>query len=203
MKDYIKDLSPNAERRFFSEPVGFEKREEGEDENVIEGYAAVFNKDSQDFGGWHERIAPGAFSDVLKDDAVALFNHDSNFVLGRNGKNVTITQDETGLKYRIKLPDTSFAKDMRELIKEGIVHQSSFAFTVSEQEWKHSKDDSPSVRTITKIKRLYDVSPVVSPAYLDATVGARSFTASKPEEGKQLEEPLTADLMDFKIKINN
>ena len=37
MKDYIKDLSPNAERRFFSEPVGFEKREEGEDENVIEG----------------------------------------------------------------------------------------------------------------------------------------------------------------------
>ena len=70
MKDYIKNIN-EGERRFFAEPVAFEKREDGEDENVIEGYAAVFNKDSEDFGGWHERIAPGAFSDVLKDNAVA------------------------------------------------------------------------------------------------------------------------------------
>ena len=200
MKDYIKQLSPNAERRYFSEPVGFETREEGINENVIEGYAAVFNKDSEDFGGWHERIAPGAFSDVLNDDAVALFNHDMNLVLGRNGKNVTITQDDTGLKYRVTLPDTQLARDTRQLIKDGIIHQSSFAFTVLEQEWRHSeKKDEPSVRTIKKIKRLYDVSPVTSPAYPDATVGARSFEADKPQEE---EEPLTADLINFKLLIN-
>ena len=197
MKDYVKQLSPNAERRFLAEPMGFEKREEAEDENVIEGYAAVFDKDSEDFGGWHERIAPGAFSSVLKDNAVALFNHDMNLVLGRNGVNLTLSEDGVGLKYKVKLPDTQLGKDTRQLIKDGIISQSSFAFTVEEQEWRHSKDE-PSVRTIKKIKRLYDVSPVTSPAYPDATVGARSFEAEK-----QNDEPfMTADEMDFKIKIN-
>ena len=192
MKDYIKNIQ-DCERRFFTEPVSFRS----EEENIIEGYAAVFNSDSQDFGGWHERIAPDAFSDVLKDDAVALFNHDMNYVLGRNGVNVTLSQDERGLKYTIKLPDTSFAKDLRNLIKEGIIHQSSFAFTVKEQEWQHNKDTA-SVRTVKKVKRLYDVSPVTTPAYADATVGARSFEANKPKE----EDQLTADMMEFKIIIN-
>ncbi len=200
MKDYIKNYT-DAERRFFTEPVAFEKREDGVDENVIEGYAAVFNKNSEDFGGWHERIAPGAFSDVLKDNAVALFNHDMNLVLGRNGVNVSLTQDENGLKYKVQLPDTSLAKDLRELVKKGIIHQSSFAFTVAEQEWKHN-DKQPSVRTITRIKRLYDVSPVTSPAYPDATVGARSFEANKPKEEEQ-GETMTPELLDWFIKIKN
>lgn len=196
MKDYIKQLSPNAERRFFDNPVGFEKREDGEDENVIEGYAAVFNRDSEDFGGWHERIAPGAFSEVLQDNAVALFNHDMNLVLGRNGVNVTLSQDEKGLRYKVKLPDTTLARDLKQLVKEGIIHQSSFAFTVEEQEWKHT-DKEPSVRTINKIKRLYDVSPVTSPAYPDATVGARSFEANKPKE-----EPIeSVDILEMELTI--
>ncbi len=195
MKDYINNYT-DAERRFFSEPVGFEKREGGVDENVIEGYAAVFNKDSEDFGGWHERIAPGAFSEVLKDNAVALFNHDMNLVLGRNGVNLKITEDATGLKYRLKLPDTSFAKDLRQLIKDEIIHESSFAFTVAAQEWKHT-DKQPSVRTITKVKRLYDVSPVTRPAYKDATVGARNFEASKPkEEGPRV----SAEVYEIELK---
>lgn len=197
MKDYIKSLSPNAERRFYESKVEFEKRDDGMDENVIEGYAAVFNKDSEDFGGWVERIAPGAFSEVLNDNAVALFNHDMNYVLGRNGVNVTLSEDETGLKYRVKLPDTTFAKDLRQLIKDGIIHQSSFAFTVKEQRWtKPTKEGDKAVRTLDKIARLYDVSPVTTPAYPDASVGARAFGELKEEQ------PLTADLIDFKIKIN-
>jgi HK97 family phage prohead protease len=182
MKDYIKNYN-DAERRFFEQPVGFEIREGKEDENVIEGYAAVFNKDSVDFGGWHERIAPGAFSTVLNDDAVALFNHDMSLVLGRNKVNVTLSQDEVGLRYKVKLPDTSLAKDLRQLVKDKIIHQSSFAFTVAEQNWFHPKNEKePSVRTITRMKKLYDVSPVTSPAYPDATIGARSFEANKPKE---------------------
>jgi HK97 family phage prohead protease len=197
MKDYVTSLSPNAERRFYEAPVGFEKRDDGVDENVIEGYAAVFNKDSEDFGGWVERIAPGAFSDVLKDNAVALFNHDMNYVLGRNGVNVTLSEDQNGLKYTIKLPDTSFAKDLRQLIKDGIIHQSSFAFTVKEQRWtKPTKEGDRHVRTIDKIKRLYDVSPVTTPAYPDASVGARSFAEAKVDYGD-----IDSELIFIKHKI--
>ncbi|HEY3429905.1 MAG TPA: HK97 family phage prohead protease [Cyclobacteriaceae bacterium] len=195
MKDYIKNIQ-DAERRFFTEPVDFEMREDKADENVISGYAAVFNSDSKDFGGWHERIAPGAFDDVINDDAVALFNHDMNLVLGRNKVNVTLSQDKKGLKYRVELPDTTFAKDVRTLIKDKIIHQSSFAFTVAEQRWEH-KEKEPSVRTITKIKRLYDVSPVTNPAYEDSTVGARNFEAAKPKD----EPRISAEVYEIELKL--
>lgn len=197
MKDYIKNIM-DAERRFITEPVVFEEREGAVDENVIEGYAAVFNKDSEDFGGWHERIAPGAFDDVLDDDAVALFNHDMNLVLGRNKVNTTITQDKRGLKYRTVLPDTTLAKDVRQLIKDKIIHQSSFAFTVAEQKWEH-REKEPSVRTITRVKRLYDVSPVTSPAYKDSTVGARNFEANKPKD----EPRISAEVYEIELKLKN
>jgi len=171
MKDYIKQIE-NAERRFFAEPVQFR----ADNENQIEGYAAVFNKDSVDFGGWIERIAPGAFDDVLNDDAVAAFNHDMSLVFGRNKVNVTLEQDGKGLRYVVSLPDTSLAKDIRTLIKEGIINQSSFAFTVRKQNWEHVEDKSrPSVRTILKVARLFDVSPVTYPAYPDTSVATRDF----------------------------
>lgn len=198
MEDYI-DKYKDGERRFFTEPVQFEVRDGVADENVIEGYAAVFNKASEDFGGWSERIAPKAFDNVLGDNVVALFNHDNNLVLGRSGVNVTLKQDETGLKYTIKLPDTTLARDLRQLIKDGIIHQSSFAFTVDEQEWRHVDGES-SVRTIKKIKRLYDVSPVTTPAYRNATVGARAFAEEKRIEEK---DQLTADVMEIEFKLKH
>jgi HK97 family phage prohead protease len=114
------------------------------------------------------------------------------------GLSIKGNQDSNGLKYRVKLPDTTFARDLRQLIKDGIIHQSSFAFTVKEQRWtKPDKSGEPHVRTITKVNRLYDVSPVTTPAYPDASVGARSFTELVKDD-----QPLTADLIDFKIKIN-
>lgn len=184
-KDYIRSIDEKAERRFINEPLLFGEIETNgqktTDENVIEGYAAVFNRNSEDFGGFVEQIAPGAFSERLNDDTVALFNHSMNLVLGRNGKNVTLSEDETGLKYRISLPDTSLARDIRALVKAGIISKSSFAFTVKEERFIKAdpKDGKPAMRIIDKIERLYDVSPVTIPAYPDSSVAARSFEKSK------------------------
>jgi len=167
------------ERRYFSSQLQFEERDGVKDENTIIGHASVFNKDSEDFGGWIERVAPGAFDDVLGDDAIAAFNHDPSMIVGRNGKNMKLTVDKTGLRYVVKLPDTTLARDLKQLIKDEIISQSSFAFTVRQQQWEHFKD-KPSIRTIVKVDRLYDVSPVTYPAYPDTTVAARSF--QKPTE---------------------
>jgi len=181
LKDYIKDTDEKAERRYFTGALSFlEKEENGaksQDENVISGYAAVFNKDSEDFGGWIERIAPGSFTQCMNDDCVALFNHSMNLVLGRNKVNVSLEQDGVGLKYTVKLPDTSLAKDIRALVKDGIINKSSFAFTVEEESFTKGDPTKgvPHVRTITKIERLYDVSPVTMPAYPDTSVAARSM----------------------------
>ena len=170
----------NKERRYFATSMHFEERGGVTDENTIVGHASVFNKDSEDFGGWIERVAPGAFDDVLEDDAIAAFNHDPSLVFGRNGKNVKLTVDETGLKYVVKLPDTTLARDLRQLIKDEIISQSSFAFTVKDQQWEHFKN-KPSIRTIVKINRLYDVAPVTYPAYPDTTVAARSLEEVKKD----------------------
>lgn len=207
-KDYIHDLNEKAERRFYASTLTFGKKKrdgmgegdtgEGQDgtdvnENVIEGYAAVFNKDSQDFGGWIERIAPGAFDGTLKDtDTVALFNHHCNLVLGRNMTNVDLSVDDVGLKYVINLPTTTLASDIRALVKAGIITKSSFAFTVSEETF--TKGDpamgNPHVRTITKIEKLYDVSPVTTPAYPDTDVAARSL--KKIEGMKEINRAIEA-----------
>lgn len=201
MKDYIKNIE-DGERRFFTEPVHFRKKEDGtEDSNVIEGYAAVFNKPSQNFGGWEERIEKGAFSEVLNDkNVVALFNHDMSLVLGRNGVNMTLEEDDHGLKYTVQLPETTFAKDTRTLIQSKIIDKSSFGFSVDKEEWRYAKTkDELSVRIVKKVRRLYDVSPVTLPAYNSTSVATRSFEANKPKgEG----EGLTLELMEMKLKLN-
>ena len=130
----------------------------------ISGYAAVFNELSDDLGGFREKIQPGAFSEaIVNDDVRALWNHDSNYVLGRNkAGTLKLSEDEHGLHYVVDLPDTQWAKDLSESIKRGDVTQSSFGFMVDSDEW--SKQDGETVRTLTKVT-LFDVSPVTYPAY--------------------------------------
>ena len=181
-EDYIEKRDKNAERRFNSPDI--QVRGEG-DSNIIEGIAAVVESET-DLGWFTERIAKGAFDDVLKDDVVALFNHDPNLPLARtDGGGLELFLNKRGdLGYRFEAPDTTAGRDMLENIRAGIVKQSSFAFTIAEENWETNSDkDVPDVRTITKVQRLYDVSPVTYPAYKNTTVAARHLEEhQKPNE---------------------
>ena len=139
------------------------------DDMVLEGYAAVFNSET-DLGHFREVIKPGAFDDVMTNDVRALINHDPNLILGRteNGT-LELSTDERGLKYRVKLGNQSYAKDFYESVKRGDISQSSFAFTIEEQSWNEER----TVRSVDKVRQLLDVSPVTYPAYAAATVQAR------------------------------
>lgn len=156
----------------------------------IRGYAAKFDVLSENLGGFREKISPGAFDGVLEDDVRALINHDPNLIIGRTvSKTARIGIDEAGLWYEVDLPDTSAARDLAESIKRGDVSQSSFAFTVASggQDWTED-DEGRVIRTITKMQRLFDVSPVTYPAYPDATVGVRAldqFRERKTEEQRK------------------
>lgn len=155
------------------------RAEKGEETTVITGYGAVFNTLSEPMWGFREIIAPGAFDDVLNDDVRALFNHDSNFVLGRNGKTLRLSVDDRGLKYEIDAPNTQTIRDLViEPMKRGDITQSSFAFSVEEDEWTE-EEDGMILRTIKKIKRLFDVSPVTYPAYSAADSTVRSLDEFK------------------------
>jgi Escherichia/Staphylococcus phage prohead protease len=141
----------------------------------IEGYAALFDSDSQDLGGFTERIAPGAFE---WDDVRALFNHDPNQVLARTANgSLTLEQDDKGLRYSFGSPDTTAGKDVAENIRNGNITQSSFAFRVIDESWDFF-DDQPDVRTIQKAE-VFDVSPVTYPAYPDTTVAVRAYRGAE------------------------
>jgi len=138
------------------------------DEMIVEGYAAVFNSIT-DLGPFRERIAPGAFSDVLDNDVRLLINHDGVPLARTSNNTLELKEDEDGLYYRAMLSDTQAGRDLYTMIKRGDISQSSFAFTVAEE-----SVDEDGVRVIDKVGSLIDVSPVTYPAYQAATVSARS-----------------------------
>ncbi|MHA2069856.1 MAG: HK97 family phage prohead protease [Candidatus Thorarchaeota archaeon] len=147
-----------------------------EDDPVIEGYAAVYNKLSEDLGGFREKIAPNAFRNALKrTDTVMLYNHDPNYPLARvSAGTLELKEDKKGLFARAKLPRS--AVRIIESIKRGDVNKMSFGFTTEKDEWEHKKNES--IRTLVKVGELPDVSPVVFPAYPDTTVAVRSLERS-------------------------
>ncbi|MGD9276351.1 MAG: HK97 family phage prohead protease [Candidatus Pacearchaeota archaeon] len=175
---------------FESRSYPFEVRMVEEENEVpkIVGYAAVFNQLSDDLGGFREKIKRGFFSDVLDDDVRALFNHDENMVLGRT-KNGTLIleEDKKGLKIEITPPETSYAKDLMNLIKRGDINQMSFQWITEKDQWD-SEDKNNVVRTLVKAKELWDVSPVTFPAYPQTIAGMRKTTPPKQVYENHLEE---------------
>ena len=152
---------------------------------AIKGYAAVFNKLSEDLGGFREQVAPGAFKNTIaKDDIRALFNHDPNYVLGRT-KNGTLklTEDDKGLAIEIEPPDTQWARDLQESIRRGDISQMSFGFIALKDEWKEEKGKTP-VRTLIE-NWLRDVSPVTFPAYPQTSVKVRDYLSALSESEEE------------------
>lgn len=164
-------------RAFSLTEVRIEAREDGKGQRII-GHAAVFNLLSEDLGGFREQISAGAFKDAIsKDDVRALFNHDDNFVLGRNkASTLVLAEDEKGLRTVIDLPDTQLARDLAVSMQRGDINQMSFAFQVrrEDQNWEKT-GEGPWIRTINRVERLWDVSVVTYPAYPQTDAAVRAL----------------------------
>ena len=179
--------NPNKEVRTFN-VQNLELREEG-DSNVVVGYASVFNTLSNDLGNFKEIISPDAFEGRLNDDVRFLINHEGLPLARTTNDTLKLTTDETGLRYEAKVANTSLGRDLLELMRNGTINQSSFAFVVDDDSWEVK--DGVNIRTINKVSRLYDVSAVTYPAYEEASVALRSMDEwKKEEETKVLKENL-------------
>ena len=169
----------DLERRFFAMDELVIVRSAA-DKPMLRGHAAVFGQLSDDLGGFREQIAPGAFADAIDtDDVRALFNHDPNFVLGRNrSKTLRMKEDSRGLAIECDMPDTQTIRDLVQApIERGDVSHMSFGFSVKPggQDWAKD-DEGRNIRTLKNL-RLFDVSAVTFPAYPQTDVGMRSFRA--------------------------
>jgi HK97 family phage prohead protease/HK97 family phage major capsid protein len=157
-----------------------------QEDMTIEGYASVFG-DEYDLGYFTERVAPGAFDGRTNDDVRLLINHTGVPLARTTNNTLTLTIDERGLHYRAKLADTQEGRDLYTLIQRGDITQSSFAFTIDDDEWSGDR----RTRTINRVGQLYDVSPVTYPASPTTTVQAREMaTYTQPEPAPApVEEP--------------
>ena len=141
---------------------------------VIKGHAAVFNVIES--GGWfREQVAPGAFKDSIKtDDIRALWNHNTEIVLGRNrAGTLKLKEDDIGLAVEITPPDTQMARDLVESISRGDVTQMSFGFIVKKATWTEEDEEDEDLRTLEQIE-LWEVSPVTFPFYEATDIGVKS-----------------------------
>ena len=154
-----------------------EKREDGTEELVVEGYAITYMQETligNEEWGWIESVDPHALDEADIRDCCFKYNHgDAMGILGRvkNGS-LTLKNDDYGCLTRNKLPNTTQGRDFYTLVKDGYIDKMSFAFTVAEEEIDYNS--KPMKRVIKRIGKLFDVSGVDIPAYDTTSLFARS-----------------------------
>ena len=156
-------------------------RRTNNESRMVEGTAIVFNSLSQDMG-FFESIDPAAVDadTIAQSDIFAYLNHDeSRGVLARSRYghgSLTLSLQDDGLHYSFIAPETALGDELLSYLSRGEITTSSFAFTVADDGdvWE-KKSDGNIYRTITKIDRLYDVSPVFEPAYLASSCAKRKL----------------------------
>ncbi len=139
----------------------------------VEGYFAVFNRQTELWPGAFEEIAPGAFDSTLGNDIRALINHDTTLVLGRNKSGtLELKADSHGLWGRVKInPNDTDAVNVYERVRRGDVDQCSFGFNILKEETDWREDGS--VKWTIQEVDLHEVSVCTFPAYEDTGVQAR------------------------------
>lgn len=160
---------------------------------LIRGYPIVFNRLSEDLGGFRERIAPEAMDRTLKEgtDLRALVDHDSSKILGRlSAGTLRIEKDQYGVAIELTPPDTTAGHDIVESINRRDVTGGSFAFMpMGEAESWWDFKTNPPTRTIHDM-RVREVSIVTFPAYPQTALALRSLSLYRGGGGRSVETRL-------------
>lgn len=164
----------------------FQTRSDENDNPVIEGYFAVFDKEYDMGRDWftgvelYEKIERGAFAKAIREDDIrALINHDTTLVLGRNKANtLTLREDEHGLWGRIAInKNDTEAMNLYARVQRGDVSQCSFGFEITSEQ-SETRDNGDICWTIKEVK-MYEVSPCTFPAYKETEISARCQQAAE------------------------
>lgn len=200
MKPEDFEVTDDTERRTHTVEMRVKDASYGKKTPTLEGYGANFNTLSENLGGFREMLMPGCFKEAIAtSDVRALINHDANLITGRTASGtLRLIEDEKGLRFENDPPETTYANDLQISMKRGDINQCSFGFTVDEDGQSWAKDtDGLWIRTITKIKRLFDVSFVTYPAYVQTSCAVRSLVKKQNEleleEKRKLEEQAEAE----------
>ena len=149
------------------------------DGRVLRAYPIVFNRLSEDLGGFREIVLPEAVDRTLRErlDVRALVDHsdDPTRVIGRvSAGTLRLAKDARGLAAEIDVPETTFGNDALALVRRGDVTGMSFAFRVVRPHGERVEQRDGQRVSLLSDLIIRDINLVTYPAYPDA-VAARAI----------------------------
>ncbi|MBR0027288.1 MAG: HK97 family phage prohead protease [Clostridia bacterium] len=193
---------PNREYRNFSGGITPTAASDESAEYRVQGRAVVFDTPTVLFEAngvkYKEVIARGAFDEADLSDVIFNYNHSGKVVARLRNNTLKLSINDSGLDIEANLSGTAEGRALHEEIKGGYIDKMSFSFSVAEAAY----NVETHTRTITKIKKLYDVSAVDIPAYDETSIAARrSLEEEHSKEIKALEQAQRRKLLIVKTLL--
>ena len=183
INEIMRKIDSGREYRRMMEVRVKESESEDEESYGVEGYACTFNEPYEllNWGDYivREQIDPHAFDECDMSDVIMQYDHAGRVFARNSNGTLQLEVDDHGLKMAADLGGTEIGRQLHEEIKGGYTNKMSFGFTISEDKREVTNDHDANVtivlRTITKIRKLYDVSAVSLPANDGTEISARSY----------------------------
>lgn len=180
------------------------RSEEGERQDYVHGVPVVFNTPTClfEYEGvkFYEQIDRHAFDNCDMSDVIFNYNHGGRVAARIRNNTLKLAINDVCMEMDAFLGGTQFGRDLLEDIRGGYIDKMSFAFVVAEDGEEY--DQATHTRTITRIKKLYDVSAVDIPAYDTTSISARDFFSEEYEKEKRaLEQAKLREICIAKSKI--
>lgn len=167
--------------------IQFRAAEDEEHPFRVEGYATTYDDPYTlyEYDGiqYKEEIDRDALAGADMSDVIFLYNHEGMVYARQSNGTLVLASDEKGLHVQADLGSTEDSRRMFEAIKAGLVTQMSWAFTINADAY----DERTHTRTITSVKKVYDVSAVSIPANPNTDISARGFWDGVIQEEKEKE----------------
>ena len=182
-----------------------ENEEAPEERKVVRGYASTFNEPytlyENDDWRFNEVVDARAFDNTDMSDVIMQYDHEGRVFARMSNNTLTVTPDEKGLLIEADLGGTELGRQLYEEIRGGYTNKMSFGFTVDGDEMLDTKDvdgKALTVRTITSVRKLYDVSAVSLPANDATSISVRNLTDGEIERIQA--ERLEAEKLELRRK---
>ena len=161
---------------------------EQDERKIVTGYASTFNKPytlfEDDDWRFNEVVDARAFDNTDMSDVIMQYDHEGRVFARMSNNTLTVVPDEKGLLIEADLSGTELGRQLFEEIRGGYTNKMSFGFTVDGEDYLDTKDADGkdlTVRTITSVRKLYDVSAVSLPANDATSISVRNLTDGEIE----------------------
>lgn len=170
------------------------KAEDGSDDGkmIVRGYASTFNEPYELYNDGEyilrEQVDPKAFDEADMSDVIFQYNHEGRVFARVSNDTLQVSSDSKGLAIEADLGGTEIGRALYEEIRGGYTNKMSFGFVVDEEKREVTEDRENHtvevLRTITKVRKVYDVSAVSIPANDGTSISVRALSDGVIDELK-------------------